>query len=192
MKTIEESIHIKFEESNNFIENVVEIDSLGKDIERITLKDSPIQEDKPKIDVQSEVQEVEMEPTQPLSKDWRFTPHHPKDLIIGDVSKGVTSSKLHVLCGHYTFISHFEPKNILEAEGDSYWLLAMQEELNQFERNQIWHLVPRPHDRPTIGTKWIFKNKLDESGNVVRNKVRLVPKVTLKSKVSILRKLLHP
>ena len=60
-------------------------------MERITLKDSPIQEDKPKIDVQSEVQEVEVEPTQPLPKDWRFTPHHLKDLIIGDVSKGVTT-----------------------------------------------------------------------------------------------------
>ena len=50
----------------------------------------------------------------------------------------------------------------------------MQEELNQFERNQVWHLVPRPHDRPTIGTKWIFRNKLDESGNVIRNKAWLV------------------
>ena len=50
----------------------------------------------------------------------------------------------------------------------------MQEEFNQFVRNQIWHLVLRPHDRPTIGTKWIFRNKLDESDNVVRNKVRLV------------------
>ena len=50
----------------------------------------------------------------------------------------------------------------------------MQEKLNQFERNQVWHLVPRPHDRPTIGTKQIFKNKLDESGNVIRNKARLV------------------
>ena len=49
----------------------------------------------------------------------------------------------------------------------------MQEELNQFEHNQIWHLIPRPHDRPTISTKWIFRNKLDESGNV-RNKARLV------------------
>ena len=76
-----------------------------------------------------------------------------------------------MICGgHYAFISHIEPKNILKAEGDSYWLLAMQEELNQFERNQVWHLIPRPHDRPTIGTKWIFRNKLDESGNVVRNK----------------------
>jgi len=37
-----------------------------------------------------------------------------------------------------------------------------------------WHLISRPHDRPTIGAKWIFKNKLDVSGNVIRNKVRLV------------------
>ena len=85
------------------------------------MKDSPIQEDKPKIDVQSEVQEVEVEPPQPLPKDWRFTSHHPKDLILGEVSKRVTTrSKLHDLCGHYAFISHFEPKNILETEGDSY------------------------------------------------------------------------
>ena len=57
-----------------------------------------------------------MEPTQPLSKDWRFTSNHPKDLIIGDVSKGIiTRSKLHDLCGHFAFISHTEPKNILEA-----------------------------------------------------------------------------
>ena len=65
-------------------------------------------------------------------------------------------------------------KNILEAESDSYWFLAMQEELNQFEQNQVWHLILRPHDRSTIGTKWIFKNKLDESENVIRNKVNLV------------------
>ena len=86
--------------------------------------------------MQSEVQEVKVKQPQPLSKDWRFTPHHLKDLIIGDVSKGVTiRAKLHDLYGHYAFISHFEPKNILKAEGNSYWLLAMQEELNQFERN---------------------------------------------------------
>jgi len=50
----------------------------------------------------------------------------------------------------------------------------MQEELNQFELNQIWHLVLRSHDRSTIGTKWIIRNKLDESGNVIRYKARLV------------------
>ena len=79
-----------------------------------------------------------MKPSQPLPKDWRYATNYPKDLIIGDVSKVVTThSKLYDLCGHYTFISHFEPKDILEAEGDSYWLLTMQEELNQFERNQV-------------------------------------------------------
>jgi hypothetical protein len=50
----------------------------------------------------------------------------------------------------------------------------MQEELDQFERNQVWHLVPRPSDRSVIGTKWVFRNKLDENGVVVSNKARLV------------------
>ena len=51
------------------MKNVVEIDSLSEDMEKITLKDSPIEEKKPKIDIQGEVQEVEVEPTQPLPKD---------------------------------------------------------------------------------------------------------------------------
>ena len=50
----------------------------------------------------------------------------------------------------------------------------MQEELHQFERNQVWHLVPKPKDRTIIGTKWVFRNKLDEQGTVTRNKARLV------------------
>src|SRR5436190_23036688 len=50
----------------------------------------------------------------------------------------------------------------------------MQEELNQFTRNDVWDLVPRPENYPIIGTKWVFKNKLDEHENVVRNKERLV------------------
>ncbi|KAK8621081.1 hypothetical protein V6N13_067524 [Hibiscus sabdariffa] len=50
----------------------------------------------------------------------------------------------------------------------------MQEELNQFDRSNVWTLVERPNDKSTIGTKWVFRNKLDESGNIVRNKARLV------------------
>ena len=50
----------------------------------------------------------------------------------------------------------------------------MQEELNQFARNDVWDLVQLPNDHPVIGTKWVFKNKLDESGQVVKNKARLV------------------
>ena len=95
-------------------------------MEKITLKNSPIEEEKSQIDEQGEVQEVEVEPTPPLPKDWRFATNHLKDLIIGDVSKGVTTrSKLYDLYGYFSFISHIEPKNILEAQADSYWLLAM-------------------------------------------------------------------
>nr|KYP31619.1 Copia protein [Cajanus cajan] len=74
------------------------------------------------------------------------------------------------------FVSQVEPKSIDEALKDEHWLMAMQEELNQFERNEVWDLVPLPKDYPIIGTKWVFRNKLDESGIIIRNKARLVAK----------------
>jgi len=52
----------------------------------------------------------------------------------------------------------------------------MDEELEQIEKNDTWELVPRPHDKNIIGTKWIFKNKLNENGEVIRNKAILVCK----------------
>ncbi|CAM8972258.1 unnamed protein product [Rhodiola kirilowii] len=52
----------------------------------------------------------------------------------------------------------------------------MQEELHQFERNKVWRLVCRPKDKNVIGTKWVFRNKMDDKGVVVRNKARLVVK----------------
>ena len=67
-----------------------------------------------------------------------------------------------------------EPKTISEALTDSNWNTAMQEELNQFERSEVWQLVPRPTNKTIIGTKWVFRNKMDEDGTVIRNKARLV------------------
>jgi len=52
----------------------------------------------------------------------------------------------------------------------------MNEELEQIEKNNTWELVPRPNNKILIGTKWIFKNKLNENGDVIRNKARLVRK----------------
>jgi len=73
-------------------------------------------------------------------------------------------------------VSIIEPNNHLEGFEGPNMVIAMQEELGQFERNQVWSLTPRPKDHPVIGTKWVFRNKLDESENVVRNKARLVAK----------------
>jgi hypothetical protein len=62
-----------------------------------------------------------------------------------------------------------------DALRDLDWVLAMQEELNNFTRNEVWHLVPRPNQN-VVGTKWVFRNKQDEHGVVTRNKARLVAK----------------
>ena len=50
----------------------------------------------------------------------------------------------------------------------------MNEELNQFVRNDVWEVTLRPEDAHVIGTKWIFKNKTDKDGEIIQNKSRLV------------------
>jgi hypothetical protein len=50
----------------------------------------------------------------------------------------------------------------------------MHDELENFERNKFWNLVEPPRDVNVIGTKWVFKNKQREDGEIVRNKARLV------------------
>ncbi|GJS78420.1 retrovirus-related pol polyprotein from transposon TNT 1-94 [Tanacetum coccineum] len=67
-----------------------------------------------------------------------------------------------------------EPRNVNEALGDESWIVAIQEELNQFIANDIWELVPQPKNITIIGTKWVFRNKLDENGVVSRIKARLL------------------
>nr|GEV75150.1 retrovirus-related Pol polyprotein from transposon TNT 1-94 [Tanacetum cinerariifolium] len=67
-----------------------------------------------------------------------------------------------------------EPANVDEALKDANWVSTMQDELDQFARLKVWRLVPRPDDKTIIKTKWIFKNKKDESSLVIRNKARLV------------------
>jgi len=74
------------------------------------------------------------------------------------------------------FVSQTEPKTGADALEDSNWITSMHEELNQFARNEVWILVPRTSKMNVIGTKWVFKNKLDEHGVIMRNKARLVAK----------------
>ncbi|KAJ9544186.1 LOW QUALITY PROTEIN: hypothetical protein OSB04_023893 [Centaurea solstitialis] len=67
-----------------------------------------------------------------------------------------------------------EPKKVTDALTDPFWVEAMQDELLQFERNKVWTLTSLPAGKSAIGTKWVFRNKKDENGVVVRNKERLV------------------
>jgi hypothetical protein len=122
-------------------------------------------------DKEEEVSQVP--PTQVRSTNQR---NHLMDHILGDISKGVTTrSRLANFCEHYSFVSSIEPFRVEEALQDPDWVLAMQEELNNFKRNEVWSLVPRTKQN-VVGTKWVFHNKQDEHGVVTRNKARLVAK----------------
>ncbi|GJX49649.1 putative ribonuclease H-like domain-containing protein [Tanacetum coccineum] len=128
----------------------------------------------------------------------RIHSSHPTALILGDPTSAVqTRSKLHKSSGAHAFVSYVqkqrrnnhkdfqhclfacflsqhEPKKISEALEDESWVDAMQEELLQFEIQKVWILVDLPFGKKAIGTKWVYRNKKDERGVVVRNKARLV------------------
>ncbi|GJX98979.1 putative ribonuclease H-like domain-containing protein [Tanacetum coccineum] len=77
-------------------------------------------------------------------------------------------------CLFACFLSQMEPKKPVQALKDPSWVEAMQDELLQFKLLKFWTLVDLPRDKWEIGTKWIFRNKKDERGIVVKNKARLV------------------
>ncbi|GKC86349.1 putative ribonuclease H-like domain-containing protein, partial [Tanacetum coccineum] len=69
-----------------------------------------------------------------------------------------------------------KPKNVKTAMDEACWFKAMQEEIHEFDRLQVWELVPKPNCVMIIALKWIYKVKLDEYGDVLKNKARLVAK----------------
>ncbi|GKE75610.1 putative ribonuclease H-like domain-containing protein, partial [Tanacetum coccineum] len=92
----------------------------------------------------------------PTTPNTRIHKDHPIDNVIGEVQ------------------SIIEPTSIAKALSDSSRVEAMQEELLQLKLQQVWILVDLPHGKKAIRTKWVFKNKKDERGIVIRNKARLV------------------
>ncbi|KAH9768815.1 Integrase catalytic domain-containing protein [Citrus sinensis] len=153
---VEESMHVTFDESNPSTEKAVVDDNAEEEQQEEASNDN--QEDAPHGIQEEHHEEMNVEQnegtSQTLPKEWR--------------------SSLRNTCEHAAFISQIEPKSFADAENDESWIMAMQEELNQFKRNNVWELVPNPEHQSIIGTKWVFRNKMDESGVVVRNKARLV------------------
>ncbi|GKD62305.1 putative ribonuclease H-like domain-containing protein [Tanacetum coccineum] len=122
---------------------------------------------------------------------------HPKEQIIGDplsapqTRRMTKSSQEHAMvsyikkqrrtnhkdyqnCLFACFLSQIEPKKVTQALTDPSWIEAMQDELLQFRLQKVWRLVDLPKGKHAIGTKWVYRNKKDERGIVVRNKARLV------------------
>lgn len=92
--------------------------------------------------------------------------HLSQNHIIGDKSVEVmTRSKLK---DNTCLISDFEPRTVQDALENEDWINAMNAEIEQIEKNNTWTLVPRSKDKNMIGTKWIFRNKLNENGELYR------------------------
>ncbi|GJT73937.1 putative ribonuclease H-like domain-containing protein [Tanacetum coccineum] len=128
-------------------------------------------------------------PTTRIHKD------HPVEQIIGDLNStpqtrrmtknleehGLFSSVLQRTyhkdfqnCLFACFLSQEEPKKVIHALKDPSWIEAMQDELLQFKLQKVWTLVDLPNGKRAIGTKWVYRNKKDERGIVIKNKARLV------------------
>jgi hypothetical protein len=107
-----------------------------------------------------------------------YRKNHPSDQIIRKKDAGVETRRR--ICSqeqtHLSLSSTIEPTSFEEAGKDEFWNKAMDEELDQIDKNDTWELVPRPKDKNVIGIKWVYRNKLNEDGQVTRNKARLVCK----------------
>ncbi|GJV57324.1 retrovirus-related pol polyprotein from transposon TNT 1-94 [Tanacetum coccineum] len=145
-------------------------------------KTSPLEDDE-----LVEEEAIEVSKTKPIGNDLedislennqiiniKESKSHPLENVIGNLNQRTLRSQAQEKSNFFCFISTIEPKNINEALKDENWVMAMQEELNQFITNDVWELVPNPMDMTIIGTKWVYRNKLDENGVVTRNKARLV------------------
>ena len=159
---VEETTNVIFDEENNLPNINGNIDTNPR-----AADDDEIQ---PNLNESEEpVSDSQIRPT-------RISSSYPPDQILGDPNLGVRTRSSYRNLSQIALISKIEPKTIEEALPDPDWIIAMQEELTQFERNQVWDLVPKPIDKSIIDTKWVFRNKLDDHGDIVRNKARLVAK----------------
>ena len=125
-------------------------------------------------------------PTSPDSKSHdkkrpssRVKLNHPPEVIVGNMNELTLRKQIVDKCvanfvSYSCYLSQVVPTKVKEALQDEIWVEAMHNELLQFQRNDVWTLVPRLKGEHIIGTKWIFRNKTDEEGNVIRNKAWLV------------------
>ncbi|XP_075086522.1 uncharacterized protein LOC142169186 [Nicotiana tabacum] len=165
-----ESIHVVFVDTNPHSRNeklpedeeisiVPKLVVTGKDYQEESIEQSTIEE---------------RETTTTIPNEWKSQPGYPHKFIIGNPQEGITTRRSQKLNSHMALISQLEPKKVEEVLKDIHWVKAMKDELDQSERNKVWKLVPKPSNVSIIGTKWVYRNKLNESGLVMRNKARLV------------------
>ncbi|GJT31134.1 putative ribonuclease H-like domain-containing protein [Tanacetum coccineum] len=124
-------------------------------------------EDQPKVDLGNITNSYRV----PTTPNIRIHKDRPIKNVIGDVKSSVQTRRMTKPTSEQGFT--IEPTSIAKALSDSSWVEAMHEELLQFKLQQVWILVDLPIGKRAIGTKWVFRNKKDERGIMIRNKARI-------------------
>jgi hypothetical protein len=174
LNKVVESINVTIDETCRQELNEEENESMEQLYEEETKDEKEGEDEEDPTETEEQVQQVTPKiPSRQVHK------NHPLDQIIGNKDAGVeTRRRIRSLeQTHLTLTSTIEPTYFEEANKDEFWNKAMDEELDQIEKNDTWELLPRPKDKNVIDTKWVYKNKLNEYVQVTRNKARLVCKV---------------
>nr|GEV69262.1 hypothetical protein [Tanacetum cinerariifolium] len=169
----------------------IDASQLPDDPDMPKLEDITYYDDEDDVGAEADFNNLETSITVTPIPTLRVHKDHPVTQIIGDLSLTTqTRSMTKVVkdqgglsqmfnndfhtCMFACFLLKEETKRIHQALKDPSWIKAMQEELLQFKMQKVWVLVDLPHRKRAIGTKWVFRNKKDERGIVIRNKARLV------------------
>nr|GEY83100.1 putative ribonuclease H-like domain-containing protein [Tanacetum cinerariifolium] len=143
----------------------IDASQLPDDPDMPELKDISYSDDEDVVSAEADFNNLESSISVSPIPTTRIHKDHPVSQIIGDLSSTTQIRSM-------TKVE--EPKRVHQALEDPSWIEAMQEELLQFKMQKVWVLVDLPHGKRAIGTKWVYKNKKDERGIVIRNKARLI------------------
>jgi hypothetical protein len=175
LNKVVESINVTIDETDRPESKEEENESMKQPLEEEAEDEKEVEEEDEEnlTEAEEEVQKVS-----PKTPSKRVQKNHSSDQIIGNKDAGVETRRR--ICSpeqtHLALLSTIEPNCFEEASKDEFLNKAMDEKLDQIEKNDTWELVPRPKNKNVIGTKWVFRNKLNEDGQVTRNKARLVCK----------------
>ncbi|GKE51502.1 retrovirus-related pol polyprotein from transposon TNT 1-94, partial [Tanacetum coccineum] len=143
----------------------------------------PITHQEPSSDESSSRDVSSVESTQvvhPYTHLGKWFKDHLLDNVIGNPFCSVSTRKQldtnALWCLYNSVLSKVEPKNVKTAMDEAWWFEAMQEEIHEFDRLQVWELVLKLKCVMIIALRWIYKVKLDEYGDVLKNKAWLVAK----------------
>ncbi|GJV77609.1 putative ribonuclease H-like domain-containing protein [Tanacetum coccineum] len=141
---------------------------LPDDLNMPALEDTVYLDDDEDVGAEADMNNLDASMPVSLIPTTRVHKDHPVEQIIRDLNSVPQIRRM------TKNLEEHEPKKVIHALKDTSWIEAMQEELLELKLQEVWTLVELPNGKRTISTKWVFRNKKDKRGILIKNKARLV------------------